>query len=184
MNRSRLLVASIGGLAILAFAPFTFAGATQASTDYSAAKEQAWAAYKDALAKCEPLAGHERDMCIVEAKAFEKRERAAAEANHNGTIEARTNSRIANADADFMVAKVACDVKTGQEKDICVKQAKATQVKLVAQAKAHKASADTRADARDDSREAQYRRALAKCEAMRDVEKDTCLTSAKSAYGK
>jgi hypothetical protein len=75
-----------------------------------------------------------------------------------------------------MVAKVACDTKAGSEKDVCVKQAQATQVKLVTDAKANKTAADARDDARDDTRDAQYKVALAKCDALSGTDKDTCLT--------
>jgi len=184
MNRSKLLVASIGGVAILCSAQFSMAKTTQTRVDYTAATEHASVVYKEARAKCDPLAGHEKDMCLIEAKAVEKRAKASAEADYKGTNKAKTDSRIANADADFMVAKVACAAKTGHEKEICVKEAKATQVKLVADAKAHKTSVDARVDAREDTRDAQRKVALAKCDAMSGTEKDTCVASAKSAYGK
>src|SRR5678816_2548596 len=138
MNRSTLLVASIGGVALLCSAQFSTAKTAQTRVDYTAAIEHASVVYKDARAKCEPLAGHEKDMCVTEAKAAEKRAKASAEADYKGTIKARTDSRIADADANLMVAKAACAAKTGHEKDICMKQAKATHVKLVADAKAHK----------------------------------------------
>lgn len=157
---------------------------TQARTDYTAATDRASVVYKDAHAKCEPLKGHEKNMCVVEAKAVEKRAKASAEANYKGTIKAKTDSQIANADADLMVAKVACDTKAGNEKDVCLKQAKATHVKLVADAKANKTAVVARADALEDTRDAQYKVALAKCDAMSGAAKDTCVTSAKSAFGK
>lgn len=184
MNRSKLLVASIQGVAILSFAPLTFATTPQTRVDYTAARDHAWVEYKHARAKCEPLTGHDRDMCVVEAKAVEKRQTASAEADYKGTIKSKTNSRIAHADADYMVAKVACDTKAGQEKDICVREARATQVKLVADAKANKTAVDARDDAREDTRDAQYKVALAKCDAMAGTDKDNCVTAAKSAYGK
>ena len=134
MNRSRLLVASV----ILSFAPFAFAMTTQTRIDYTAAMDRASVVYKDAAAKCETRTGHDKDMCVVEAKAVEKRAKAAAEVNYKGTVKSKTDSQIANADADFMVAKVACDTKAGPAKDVCVKQAQATRVKLVADVKAHK----------------------------------------------
>jgi len=184
VNRSKFLIASIGGAAILTFAQVAFATTTQTRIDYPAAMEHASAVYKDARAKCEPLGGHEKDMCVVEAKAVEKRTKASIEADFKGTVKAKTDSRIANADADFMVAEVACDAQTGQKKTICVKEAKATQVKLVADARAHKTAVDARADARADTRDAQYKVALAKCDAMSGTERDTCVTAAKSTYGK
>jgi hypothetical protein len=184
MHRAKLLVSSIGGAAILSCAQFAFAATSQTRIDYTAAMDRAAVVYKDARTKCEPLTGHNKDVCVVEAKAVEKRAKASAEANYKGTIKSKTDSRIAYADADYMVAKVACDTKAGQEKDVCVKQAQATQVKLVADAKANKTSVDARVDAREDTRDAQYKVALAKCDAMPGTEKDSCVTSAKSAFGK
>ena len=121
----------------MSFTQFTFA-TTQTRADYTAAVDRAAVVYKDARAKCDPLTGHGKDMCVVEAKAVEKRAKASAEAAYKGTIKSKTDSQIANADAEFMVAKVACDTKAGAAKDICVKQAQATRVKLVADVKAHK----------------------------------------------
>jgi hypothetical protein len=184
MIRSRLVLASLGGAAILSVAQFASAMASQTRIDYTSAIERASIAYKDARAKCEPLTGHDRDMCAVEAKAAEKKAKATAEATYKGTVKAKTDSRIADADADFMVAKVACDTKVVQEKSVCEKQANATHVKLVADARAHKTSVDARAEAREDTREAQQKVALAKCDAMSGIDKDTCLTSAKAAYAK
>jgi len=183
MNRSTLLVGAIGGLALVCSAQFSTAKTTQTRVDYTAAIEHASVVYKESRAKCEPLAGQEKDMCLIEAKAAEKRAKASAEADYKGTIKAKTDSRIANADADFMVAKVACAANVGAEKDICVKQAKAMQVNLVADAK-NKTAVVARAEAREDTHEAQHKLELAKCDAMSGAKKDTCVTSAKSAYGK
>jgi hypothetical protein len=184
MNRSKLWVALMGGTAMLAFGQLATAATLQTRAEYSAAVDRASLEFKDARVKCEPLAGHAKDMCVVEAQAVEKRAKASAEANYKGTTESRTDSQIANADADLMIAKVACDTKTDQEKDVCVKEAQATRVRLVADAKAHKTAVDAQADAHADTRDAQYKVALAKCDAMSGTKKDTCMTSANSAYGK
>jgi hypothetical protein len=174
----------MGGAAILAAAQFAVAATTQMRTDYNTAMGHASDAYKAASEKCAPLTGHEKDMCVVEAQAVEKRAKAKAEANYKGTIKAKTDARIANADADYMVAKVACDAQSGQDKEICVKQAEATHVKLVADAKAHKTAVDAQANAREDTLDAQMQLALAKCDAMSGSEKDACITAAKSTYAK
>jgi hypothetical protein len=184
MNRTKLWVALTGGAALLLFGQMAGAAAAQTHAEYTAAVDRASADYKNASAQCEPLAGHDKDMCVVDARAVEKRAKASAEANYKGTAKARMDSQIANADADFMIAKVACEPKAAQERDVCVKEAQATQVKLVADAKAHKTAVDARTDAREDTRDAQYKVALAKCDAMSGTEKDTCVTSANSAFGK
>jgi hypothetical protein len=180
----RLLIAAIGGVAILFFAQFDFAASMQTRGDYAAALDRASVAYKDARAKCDVLAGHDKDMCVVEAQAAEKRAKASADVDYKGTTKSKTDRRISNTYADYMVARVACDSKPGQERKACVKQAHATQLKLVAEAKADKTTAGAQADAREDARETQYKVALAKCEPMPAVAKDTCVVSAKSNFGK
>ena len=184
MNRSKLLVALAGGAAMLFVGTLVGAATMQTRADYTAARNHSSAEYKQAQAKCEPLDGHERNMCVVEAKAGEKRAKATAEANFRGTVKAKTDSQIANADADYMVAKVACDIRTDAERDMCVKEAHATQIKQVADAKANKTSVDAHADAREETRDVQYKGALAKCDAMSATDKTACVNSAKSAYGK
>jgi hypothetical protein len=184
MNRTKLVIASLASLAILSTAPYAFAKTAQTRSDYTSALDHASSVYRDAHAKCEPLLGHDKDMCVVEAKAVEKRSKAAAQATYKGTVKSMTDRNIAYADADLMVAKVACETKTANDKDVCVKQAQATQVKLVADARAHKTAVDARAGAREDTRDAQYDVAVAKCAAMTGSEKDACVATAKVAYGK
>ena len=125
---------------ILSFTQFPFAVTLQTRADYSAALNRASDTYASARDKCDPLAGHGEDICVVEAKAQEKRAKALAETNYIGTITSKTNSRIANADADLMVAKVACDVGTRQQMDVCVKRARAANVRAVAEAGTHEAA--------------------------------------------
>ena len=184
MNRSKLLVALMGSATMLAAGQVASASPIQTRADYSAALDRVAVEYKDARARCGPLTGHDKDICVVEARAVEKRAKASAEANYKGTVKSKTDKQIANADADFMVAKVVCDPRTGAEKDVCVKEAEATRVRLVADARAHKTAVEARVDAREDTRDAQYKVALAKCDALSSTEKDTCVTTAKSAYGK
>lgn len=189
MKRFKLLVALVGGATMLFVGTLVGAATMQTRADYTAALNHASAEHKQAQARCEPLGGHERNMCVVEAKAVEKRAKATAEANFRGTVKAKTDSRIANADADYMVAKVACDIKTDTERDICVKEAHATQIKQVADAKANKTAVDARADAREEARDAQYKGTLAKCDAMSATDmsatdRTACMNSAKSAYKK
>jgi ABC-type transport system involved in cytochrome bd biosynthesis fused ATPase/permease subunit len=141
MSTSKLLIALMAA-AMLVFGQFACAATTQARADYTATRERISADYKDAHAKCEPLTGHDREMCVVEARATERRAKASAEANYKGTIRSKTDSQIADANANSMVAKVACEVKAGPEKDLCVQQAEATRLKLVDAAHAHKTELD------------------------------------------
>lgn len=121
----------------MSFTQYPFAATMQTRTDYAAAMERVYVVYKDARAQCDPLTGHGKNICVAEAMAVEKRAKAAAEVNYRGTIGSKTDSRIADADADLMIARVACGTKAGQEKDACLKEAKATNVRLVANAAAY-----------------------------------------------
>lgn len=67
---------------------------TPTLTDYAAAVGRAAVVYEHDRARCDPLFGHDRDMCMVEAQAVEMRARAAADVNYNGTLTSQSKSRI------------------------------------------------------------------------------------------
>jgi hypothetical protein len=71
MNKSAMWAASVASLALVSFSPSSTADSTQKRVEYNAASERASALYKEANAGCEPLSGHEKDMCLIEAKAAE-----------------------------------------------------------------------------------------------------------------
>ena len=73
---------------------------------------------------------------------------------------------------------------TGNPKDVCVKQAKANHVAAKADAKTVKTVATTRIDAADEKRDAQYKVAAEKCDALSGDAKSSCIKSAKARYGK
>jgi hypothetical protein len=184
MTQSKLYASLLAGMTMMIVAQFALAAPIQKRTDYSGAVDRASAVYKDARAKCDALKDNPKDVCVAEAKAAEKRAKAEAEANYMGTVKARTDARIANADAAYMVASAKCDAQTGNEKNVCLTEAKAKQTKAIADAKANKTAANAHAAAREDTRDAEYKVALAKCDAQSGTAKDTCVNSAKSTLRK
>jgi hypothetical protein len=124
----------VAGFAIVTFTQFPYAATLQTRVDYAAALERIYDAYRDARAQCAPLAGHDRAMCAVAAQAAERRAKAVAEVNYKGTIKSKSDSAIADADADLMIARVACATRIAREKGACVNEARAVHVKLVADA--------------------------------------------------
>jgi len=136
MNKIRWFALWIAGAAIVTFTQFPYAATMQTRGDYAAALDRVYMAYQNARTKCGSLAGHDRDMCVVAAHATEKRSKAMAAVNYKGTTTSKVDSRIADADADLMIARVACGARTAREKDSCVNVAKAANVKLVADASA------------------------------------------------
>jgi hypothetical protein len=93
------------------------------------------------------------------------------------------------------VAKQKCDDLAGNPKDVCAKEASAVLVKAKADAKVDRVAADTerdaatkQADARKDATEAKrnadYKVAIEKCDALAGSAKDACTSNAKVQYGK
>jgi hypothetical protein len=79
---------------------------------------------------------------------------------------------------------VRCAAVTGNDRDVCLEQAKATLIAAQADAKADRKSIEARLDAREDKLAAEYRVAIEKCDAYAGAVKDQCVSAAKTAFGK
>ncbi|SHH07435.1 hypothetical protein [Massilia sp. CF038] len=156
----------------------------EAKAAYRQAKDSAAAAYKLARAKCDVITGNPRDVCVAEAKAGRVRTEQEASALYHNTLKAYTDSRLRIASANFDLDKTRCEALTGNDKDVCITQAKATRVAAEADAKADKKAIEARTDARDDKMTAEYKVALEKCDAFAGAVKDSCVATAKKQYGK
>ena len=89
---------------------------------------------------------------------------------------------VARADADYKAAKDACKSRQGNDRDVCLREAKAEHVKATADAKARLKSKDAVADARQGTMVAQYKVAKEKCDALSGDAKDSCVKDAKLRY--
>jgi len=67
---------------------------------------------------------------------------------------------------------------------VCVKEAKAVEVKALADAKMGKEIGEARKDAAADKIDADYKVAIEKCDALAGDAKSNCVTAAKSRFGK
>ena len=95
-----------------------------ANAEYNAAVEKAKADYKAARERCDALAGNEKDICVKEAKSDQKRAKADAKALKKST-KAHAEANEEKREANFKVAMEKCDSMTGNEKDVCQKEAEA-----------------------------------------------------------
>jgi hypothetical protein len=86
------------------------------------------------------------------------------------------------ADADYKAAKATCNSLTGNDKDVCVKEAEASYQKTKADAKAARTSSSAQAEAGEDKRDANYQVAKEKCDAMTGDQKGACVAQAKADY--
>lgn len=175
-----LLISAAG----LAFATASSAASNEAKATYKSAKDKASNEYKMAHQKCDAMSGNSKEVCVEEAKSVRIHTDVEAEAQYKNTAKARINARIDMAKADYSVAKAKCGSKTGNDKDVCIKEAKAVEAAAIADAKADKKVGEARMDARDDKRDAEYKVAMEKCDALAGSVKDACIASAKVKFGK
>ena len=179
-------IESILRAAAIGISALALAGAGQAAGDksaYESAKASAKSSYEAAKSRCDALDGNAKDICVAEAKAARTKAEVTAEATYKNTPKAREHAVREAAEADYKVARERCDDRTGNDKDVCVKVAKAALVKSKADAKVARVSADARSDAAKDKREAEYNVAAQKCDAMSGEAKSACVKDAKAKYG-
>ena len=89
---------------------------------------------------------------------------------------------VAYADADYKAAKTSCARLQGNDRDVCMKDAKAAHVAALEDAKAQRKSDEAVASARDAKLEARYDAAKERCEALSGNAKDACIADAKLKY--
>ena len=165
--------------------------------EHKAAKDQISADYKAAKAQCNTLMGNAKDVCEKEAKGREKVAEAELAYRGDASERHRHNLAKAKADAEYDVAKEKCDDLKGNPKDVCVKDAKAAHVKALEAAKVSEARnesnvtgtkraadvSEARKDASENVREAEYKAARERCDALSGDVKDKCVADAERIHG-
>ncbi|RZU03138.1 hypothetical protein [Rivibacter subsaxonicus] len=182
MNSISKLKAALAVTILLAL-PLAQAG-TMNLADYYSAKTRIGADHEIDKEACGKLAANARDVCIEEAKATDKVARAELEFAYSGKASDQNARLVARAESAYAVAKEKCDDKAGNDKDVCVAEAKAAETKALAAAKMDKQVGEAKTEAAQDSREADYKVAAEKCEAMAGDAKTSCVSAAKARFGK
>ena len=182
MNKIFNLKASIIVAAMLVL-PMAHA-ATMTKADYKAGKTRISAEYKADKAACASFADNARDICVEQAKGKEKVARAELEYGYSAKASDQNKVLVAKAESTYAVAKEKCDDKAGNDKDVCVKEAKAVEVKALADAKMGKQIGEAKMDAAEDKRDADYNVATQKCDAMAGDAKANCMAAVKAKFGK
>jgi hypothetical protein len=182
MNISRNFKASLIVTALLSFSVAHAANLTQAQ--YKADKTRISAEYKADKNACDAFKDNAKDICIEEAKAKEKIALAEREFAYTGKAADQTKLLNAKAKSAYAVAKEKCDDQTGNAKDVCVKEAKAVEVKALADAKLGKDIGEARKEATEDKSDANYKVAIEKCDALSGDPKTNCVSAAKAKFGK
>ena len=152
--------------------------------EYGTVKNRIEAEYKDSKAACDKFTDNAKDVCREEAKAKERVARAELEFNRSGTPKDAAKLATIRADTAYDVARERCDDRAGNDKQVCVGEAKAAHAKALADAKLEQKLGAARRDTADDKREADYNLAKEKCEALVGANKTSCLATAKANYDK
>lgn len=158
--------------------------ATMSKDDYGAQKTRLSDVYKTEKKACDSMSGNAKDVCVEEAKAREKVARAELEYAYTGKPADDQKVRVTRAETAYAVAKEKCDDLAGNAKDVCMKEAKAAQVKAIADAKVTRTVDGARSDAASDVNNANYKVALEKCDALAGDAKSNCIAAAKQRFGK
>ena len=181
MNKKLSLTLAVA-LALLASASITANAMTK--VEYKAEKSQISVNYKSAKAACESMAGNSKDVCVAQSKADEKVAKADLESRYTGKEKAQFKLQIAKAEATYSVSKEKCNASTGNVKDVCVKEAKAVEVKAKEDAKLYKAVKTETKDSIETRMNADYKVAIEKCDALAGDAKTACVNSAKTNFKK
>jgi hypothetical protein len=182
MNKLNALRAALLAASTLTLSA-TYA-ATITKADYNAGKTRISSDYKTDKAACTSQAANAKDICMQEAKAKEKVALAELEYGYTGKAADRNKVLVAKAESAHAVAKERCDDKSGNAKDVCVKEAKAVEIKARANAKMGKEIGEAKKDAATDKLDADYKVAIEKCDALAGDAKNSCVSAAKTKFGK
>lgn len=152
--------------------------------DYAVGKTRISADYKTDKMACGSLAKNAKDVCMEEAKGKEKLAHAELKHAYSGKPADHTKAMEVKAETAYAVAKEKCDDKAGNDKSVCVKEAKAIEVKALVDARTKEKIGEAKKDGAEDKRDADYKVAVQKCDALAGNAKDSCIAAAKSQFGK
>jgi len=158
--------------------------ASMNKADYNAARTRISADYKTQRSACASQTANAKDICVEEASAKQKVARAELEYGYSGKPADLTKVKVAKAESAYAVAKEKCDDLAGNAKDVCVEEAKAVEVKALADAKMGQQIGEAKLDADEAKRDADYKVAVEKCDAMAADAKASCVNAAKVSFGK
>lgn len=180
--------------------------ANMSKDEYKAAEKRISAEYKADKANCDSLADNAKNICQAQAKGKDDVAKAELEAQYKPSKNATYDVSVAKAEAGYAVARAKCDDKAGNNKDVCVKEAKAALVSGKANAKAQMKTSEANATAREETSaasmkaqeksteankdaaaaksDADYKVAIEKCNKFAGDAKDHCVAQAKMQFGK
>lgn len=130
MRRAIFVALSTGALITSAAALGIGAAGTDSQSisraQYEAALQRIDAVRGRLPARCEPLAGSEREICLTEAAAHQRVQLAEVEAGYRRTEQSARALQRARIDARYQVDRARCETFGGIKRDRCMIRAHAT----------------------------------------------------------
>jgi hypothetical protein len=166
------------------FAVPTIFAATLTPSEYSTTKDRISADYNADNAACNAQISNAKDVCKSQASGKEKIALAELEYNYTGKATDAHQVVLAKADSGYVIAKDMCGDKTGNTKDVCLSEAKATHAKALADATKSEKITDATTDARQTKRDADYSVAKQKCDSLSGDAQASCIATAKAHFNK
>ena len=157
---------------------------TMSRAEHNTAEETIEASYKADRNACNIQSGNAKDVCAKQAKAKEKVAKSELQASYTGKASDKNKLRIVKADTAYDVAKEMCDDKSSNDKDVCIKEAKAVRDKSRADTKLDETVRGAITDDAQVKTDADYAVAAEKCDSLAGDAKSSCMSRAKTKYGK
>jgi hypothetical protein len=127
------IAASAAAIAFL-FNAGVVAAQIMSKSDYKSRRDGIAADYRSARANCGALSGNAKDVCMAEAKGKDGVARAELELEYKPSPKTHYYLSIARANADYAVAKEKCDDRAGNDRKVCLENAKAERSRARAEA--------------------------------------------------
>ena len=171
MNKLILSLLTSAALSALSLNAIAAEKMGQTKAEYNAAKVRADADYNTSRASCKDFSGNDRDVCVQKAKAARSNAKAEAKSNFEGTGEAKLEARGEFIAAEYKFEKEKCDSLSGDAKDVCVADVKATYAKE-----------NAALEAREKSMAAEFEVAEERCSTLSGSARRACLNEAKVKF--
>ena len=151
---------------------------------YKERKARISAKFKSDRNDCAVLARGTKEVCLQQAEARQKIAQAELEYGASGNPADQNRVLQARAEADYSVAREKCNALAGNDKDVCVKEARAIETKALIDARSNRQVDQIKLDAAQEKRNADYTVDVEKCEALAGDTKSNCISVAKARLGK
>jgi hypothetical protein len=171
-------------LTLLVSAPTAAATRLSSKDEFNAGKARINAELLADRTACDKLTDTPRDVCREQARGKEMVAKAELELAHTGSRKSQDRLTTVRMDVTYDIARTQCNDKAGAAKTVCTKEAQTARTKAQADLRLSQRVTEAKREAADDRRDAEYKLATEKCDAMAGDPRAACIAAAKAKAGK